>query len=267
MSFFTGTIYSFAMNMDTAVGIILPQDSRRHRGIEELHPGITPRKTPKTLILLHGLSDNYSVWLNRTSILRYAEDYDIAVIMPEVQRSFYQDMKYGPAYFTYITDELPRLAAELFNVSISSEDLMVAGLSMGGYGALYAALTYPDRFYGVGCFSSAFDLRSFVEDDEFAGRKELQGWNNDRKGIFGEPPLCPQSGDLFDLAVKTAEKPKIPRIFMTCGTEDFLYPSNLAMRDLLAAHSYDLQYEEWPGIHEWGFWDVSIQKMLNVFLT
>jgi S-formylglutathione hydrolase FrmB len=266
MSFFTGTIYSFSMNMDTAVGVILPQDSRKHRGIEELHAGITPRKTPKTLILLHGLSDNYSVWLNRTSILRYAEDYDIAVLMPEVQRSFYQDMKYGPAYFTYITDELPQLAAELFNISIAPQDLMIAGLSMGGYGALCAALIHPERFYGVGCFSSAFDLRLIVEDDEFAIRKELRGWNNDRKGIFGDPPRCPPSRDLFDLALKTAEKTKKPRIFMTCGTEDFLYQSNISMRDLLSANSYDLCYEEWPGIHEWGFWDLSIQKMLNHFL-
>ncbi|MDR2393461.1 MAG: esterase family protein [Treponema sp.] len=266
MSFFTGTIYSFSLNMDTAVGVILPQDSRKHRGIEELHAGITPRETSKTLILLHGLSDNYSVWLNRTSILRYAEDYDIAVLMPEVQRSFYQDMKYGPAYFTYITEELPQLAAELFHISITPQDLMIAGLSMGGYGALYAALTYPERFYGVGCFSSAFDLRSFVEDDEIATRKELQGWNNDRKGIFGEPPVCPQSRDLFDLALKNAKKSKTPRLFMTCGTEDFLYQSNIAMRDLLSANSYDLCYEEWSGIHEWGFWDLSIQKMLSFFL-
>jgi S-formylglutathione hydrolase FrmB len=266
MSFFTGTIYSSALNMDTSVGVILPQDSRKHRGVDALHEGITSCKTPKTLILLHGLSDNYSVWLNRTSLLRYAEDYDIAVLMPEVQRSFYQDMKYGPAYFTYITDELPRLAAELFAVSISPADLMIAGLSMGGYGALYATLTYPERFYGAACFSSAFDLRSFVEDDAFAARKELRGWDNDRKGIFGEPPVCPPAKDLFDLAVKTAKNPKTPRLFMTCGTEDFLYSSNIAMRDLLAANAYDLRYEEWPGIHEWGFWDLSIQKMLNHFL-
>lgn len=267
MSFFTGTIYSFSMNMDTSVGVILPQDSRKHRGVDEFHAGISPRKTPKTLILLHGLSDNYSVWLNRTSILRYAEDYDIAVLMPEVQRSFYQDMKYGPAYFTYITEELPQLAADLFNVSIDPQDLMIAGLSMGGYGALYAALTYPERFYGVGCFSSAVDLRTIAEDDEFAARKELRGWDNDRKGIFGDPPRCPPSRDLFDLVLKTAGKSKKPRIFMTCGTEDFLYQSNSAMRDLLSANSYDLRYEEWPGIHEWGFWDVSIQKMLNHFLS
>ena len=266
MSFFTGTIYSKAMNMDTCLGVILPQDSRKHRGLEELHAGIKTCKTPKTLILLHGLSDNYAVWLSRTSILRYAEDYDISVLLPEVQRSFYQDMKNGPAYFTYLTEELPRLAAEMFNISVAPEDCIIAGLSMGGYGALYAGLSYPERFYGVGCFSSAFDLRVFVENDEFATRKELQGWDNDRRGIFGEKPLCPETSDLFLLAEKTAKASKKPRIFMTCGTEDFLYKSNIAMRDLLSGKPYDLKYEEWPGIHEWGFWDLSVQKMLDHFV-
>jgi len=266
MGYFIGTVFSKSLNMDTCVGVILPQDSRKHRGIDELHEGIKACKTPKTLILLHGLSDNYSVWLNRTSILRYAEDFDIAVLMPEVQRSFYQNMKNGPAYFSYITEELPQLAEDMFNISVVPEDCIIAGLSMGGYGALYAGLTYPQRFYGIGCFSSAFDLKDFVEDDTFASRKELQGWNKDRWGIFGETPVCPKQSDLFVIAEKTAQAPQKPRIYMTCGTEDFLYMSNTAMRDLLFAKSYDLKYEEWPGIHEWGFWDVSIQKMLKHFL-
>jgi S-formylglutathione hydrolase FrmB len=258
--------------MDTALAVLLPQDSRKHYGLEDLHTGIKPRKIPKTLILLHGLSDNYSVWLNRTSILHYAEDYDIAVVMPEVQRSFYQDMKNGPAYFSYIVDELPQLASEMFNVSIAPEDCIIAGLSMGGYGALYAGLTYPDRFYGIGCFSGGFNLRSIVESDELVTNKGVRdhhasrGLDKDRRGVFGENLAYPEKSDLFILAEKIAQAPKKPRIFMTCGTEDFLYQSNIRMRDLLSANSYDLHYEEWPGIHEWGFWDLSIKKMLNHFL-
>ena len=263
MAAFSGTVYSDAMNMDTTIGVILPQDSRKHRGREEIHQGIVPRKTPKTLILLHGLSDNWSVWMHRTSILRYAEDYDVAVIMPEVQRGFYQDMKNGPAYFTYVADELPGLAAELFNVSVKPEDLYVAGLSMGGYGALYLGLSRPERYRGIGCFSSGFDLRTFVEDDAFAARKELRGWDNDRRGIFGEQMKMPPSSDVYRLAEAAG---KIPLIYMSCGTEDFLYESNVRMRDLLRSGSRDLKYEEWPGVHEWGFWDLSIQKMLEYFL-
>jgi S-formylglutathione hydrolase FrmB len=267
MSYFTGTIYSQTLKMDTAIAVLLPQDSRKHRGDEELHAGITPRKKPKTLILLHGITGNYQDWFNRSSILRYAEDYDIAVLMPEVAKSFYQDMKYGPAYFSYIADELPQLASDMFNVSIGSEDCIVAGLSMGGYGSLFAALTYPERFYGVGCFSSAFDLKYFIESDEFAPQRKLWGWENERLAVFGEKSVCPEESNLFLLAEKTARMAKKFRIYMTCGTEDYLYESNVKMRDLLLANSYDVKYEEWPGVHEWGFWDISVQKMLQYFLT
>jgi S-formylglutathione hydrolase FrmB len=265
MSFFEGTIFSKALNLDTCIGVILPHDSRCHRGVDALRNGIKAREKPKTLILLHGLSDNYSVWGNRTSILRYAEEYDLAVLMPEVQRSFYHDMQYGPAYFSYISEELPELAAEMFNLSIAPEDLIIAGLSMGGYGTLYTALTYPEKFYGIGCFSSGFDLRSLVENEDLANRKETAGWAKDRMGIFGESLNMPDSSDLYFLAEKNADKPRNPRIFMTCGTEDFLYESNIRMRDLLSGLHYDIKYEEWPGVHEWSFWDVSIQKMLEYF--
>jgi S-formylglutathione hydrolase FrmB len=266
MSFFNGTIFSDALKMDTSLGVILPQDSRVSRGYSPLAPGVTPQKKPKTLILLHGLSDDHSAWTSRTSLLRYVEEYGIAVIMPEVQRGFYHNMKHGFNYADYIGKELPRLAGEMFNISVKPEDLMVAGLSMGGYGAMYTALTHPDKFCGVGCFSSAFDIKAICQDG-YAEANGLPGWDNDRKSIFGESVTIPDSSDLFQLAEKVAAKAKKPRVFVTCGTEDFLYESNVKMRDLLKkTKAYDFKYEEWPGIHEWGFWDVSIQKMLKHFL-
>ena len=266
MGFYTGTVYSKSLNMDTNIGVILPHDSRKHLSIEDLHPGIIPSEKPKTLILLHGLSDNWAAWMHRTSILRYAEQYDIAVLIPEVQRSFYMDMKNGPAYFTYITEELPKLASRMFNISVAPEDLMIAGLSMGGYGALACGLTYPERYCAIGAFSSAANLKVFIKDDKFAGRKELQGWMKDRTGIYGEDIEYPENFDLFNLADKAATLNKLPKILMTCGTEDFLYEDNIALKNHMEEKRIDFRFEEWPGIHEWGFWDVSIQKLLNYVL-
>jgi S-formylglutathione hydrolase FrmB len=269
MSFFSGTIFSGALHMDTCLGVILPQDSRCHRYpgvLGVLREGIKPRKTPRTLILLHGLSDNHAAWLHQTSVLRYAEEYDIAVIMPEVQRSFYHDMKNGPAYFKYISEELPALVADLFNVSVNPNDLYIAGFSMGGYGAFYTALTYPERYAGVGCFSSVCDIRSIIETDDFVLMDDLAGLAEDRRGIFGESPKVSNSNDLFYLVTEAAKCKKKTEFFMTCGTEDFLYESNVRLRDhIKATGTFKFTYEEWPGAHEWGFWDLSIQKMLKYF--
>lgn len=266
MGVYNGSFYAKSLNMDTSIGVILPHDSRKHCGVEPLHAGITPSEKPKTLILLHGLSDNWAAWMHRTSILRYAEIFDIAVLAPEVQRSFYMDMENGPAYFTYITEELPVLAEKQFHISTAPEDLMIAGLSMGGYGALACGLSHPDRFMGIGAFSSVANLRKFVLDDQYAGRKELRGWLKDRTGIYGEALHYPEELDPYRLADAAAGLEKLPKLYMTCGTEDFMYEDNVALRDYMRGKGLDFRYEEWPGEHEWGFWDVSIQKMLEYFL-
>jgi len=98
------------------------------------------------LYLLHGLSDDHTIWQRRTSIERYAEARQIAVVMPAVGRSFYTDMAAGPAYWTYVSEEIPALASALFPLSDQRRDCCVAGLSMGGYGALKLGLRCPGRF-------------------------------------------------------------------------------------------------------------------------
>ena len=85
---------SKSVRMPTSVMAILPHDV------------ISTSQSPKVLYLLHGCSHNYSVWSRYTSLERYCLPYNLAVIMPEVNRSFYTDMAYGPEYFTYITEEL-----------------------------------------------------------------------------------------------------------------------------------------------------------------
>ena len=128
--------YSQMLGMQTEAYIIVPQRSTVGEiGID----GKKDNKEYKTLYLLHGLSDDHSIWLRRTSIERYAADYGICVVMPCGGKSFYTDMKYGMKYFSYITEELPCVVEEFLKVSNKREDRCIAGLSMGGYGALKAA--------------------------------------------------------------------------------------------------------------------------------
>ena len=266
MSFFEGTIYSKTLHMDTKLGVILPQDSRPHLdGI--LKNRLKPRKIPKTLILLHGLTDSASVWWRRTSIERYAEEYDIAVIMPEVYKSFYENMKYGENYFTYISEEVPELCSELFHISVKPDDLMIAGLSMGGYGALKCALTYPGRYYACGAFSSGCDVKMFQKmESDITITGPAKGFYKTCQAIWGENVDIPDHDDAYCLASGLGESAKNLRIYQTCGRQDSLYEANQRLRTILEkAGLKEYYYEDWDGDHEWGYWDVAIQKFLKTF--
>ena len=132
-----------SIRMVTSVCAILPHDT---------YDG---EKPVKTLYLLHGRSHNYSVWTRYTNLERYAEVHHAAVIMPEVNRSFYTDMRYGVDYQTYVSEELPDLCESMFRISKNPEDRFIAGMSMGGYGALKTALSHPDRYAACGMISAA----------------------------------------------------------------------------------------------------------------
>lgn len=148
MASFKGDIKSRALNMDIALNVILPYD----------HPHDYSKNPCKTLWLLHGQGSSASSWMRWTSIERYAMQHGFAVIMPEVQRSFYRNTAYGMDYFTFVAEELPRLCREMFRLSDKREDNYIAGLSMGGYGALKVGLTHPEQYGTIASFSGAVDL-------------------------------------------------------------------------------------------------------------
>jgi S-formylglutathione hydrolase FrmB len=211
------------------------------------------------LYLLHGLSDDHTIWQRRTSIERYAASRRLAVVMPAVNRSFYTDQKHGYKYWTFISDELPGIVQTLFRISARREDTFVAGLSMGGYGALKLGLRCPDRYAAAASLSGVTDLGRLAADED--PDRLAEG-----KMIFGSlAEYLGSDDDLFALAEKTAQ-PGIskPKLFMACGTDDFLYQDNLAFRPHLEKLGYDLAWSEKPGAtHEWGYWDEMIQQVLD----
>ncbi len=213
------------------------------------------------LYLLHGLSDNATAWMRFTSIERYAERHGVAVVMPDGGRSFYTDMVDGLPYWTAVAEELPELAAELFPVSRKPECNFVAGLSMGGYGALKMGLRHPERFAAVGALSAVTDVKNLVDGDEVALRTEM-------RHIFGSYRHAVAAGnDLFSLAESAIRRGVSPRIIQICGTGDFLYSGNLRFRDHLKKLNYPAyEYYEEPGAHTWDFWDRNIQRVLDFML-
>lgn len=253
MAIFQGDMRSCTLAMDTHVAVILPYD----------RPAEAQQTPCKVLYLLHGLGDNAAAWCRYTSIERYAREWGIAVVMPEVQRSFYYNMAMGLRYFSYVTQELPQLVAQFFNVSTARSDTYIAGLSMGGYGALKCGLTYPGQYAGCASFSGVVDM-NYVLDEHLNTTNTPESM-----AVFGEKLQLADNDNLFYLAKQCSALPRQehPEIFITCGQQDFLYDINTQFKQYLDTIPLDFRYMEWEGIHEWGFWDKSIRLALDYFLS
>lgn len=218
------------------------------------------RKKFRTLYLLHGRSDDHAAWQRKTSIERYVEGLNLAVVMPAVHRSFYTDMVHGGKYWQFISEEVPAVVHNLFSLSSDRKDNFVAGLSMGGYGAFKLVLTHPERFAAAASLSGGLDLSDTVREDN--PRNDASRLAEFRT-IFGDLSKVPGSEhDLFRLAREVARGPVKPRLYLCCGTEDYVYSQNVHFRDVLSELPLDLTYEEGPGDHDWAYWDRMIQSVL-----
>ncbi len=247
MALLNVSFFSDILGMNMQMNVILPQ-------------AVSSDKKIPVLYLLHGMSDDHCAWLKNTAIERYVSDLNLAVIMPTTHLGWYTDMAHGNKYWTFISDELPKICHALFNnLSDNREDNFVAGLSMGGYGALKMGLAKSESFSAIASLSGALDVSAICLFNHTTEENEF--WTN----IFGESHQVKGSdNDLLALAtnLKLSGKP-LPKIFIWCGTEDFLYDQNITMKNHLEQLNYDLTYEESPGDHTWYHWDVQIQRVLQ----
>jgi putative tributyrin esterase len=218
------------------------------------------QKKFRTLYLLHGHSDDHTAWQRFTSIERYAEGLNLAVVMPAVHLSFYNDMAHGLKYWQFISEEVPAVVRGLFPLSSERRDNFVAGLSMGGYGAFKLALTHPERYAAAASLSGALDIRAVTSPRKDRDNKI---WLAEMRTVFGDLRKVPGSKhDLFALAKKVVKGQVKPRLYQCCGTEDHLYDDNIRFRDSVRKLPLDLTYEEGPGEHVWAYWDRMIQNVL-----
>jgi S-formylglutathione hydrolase FrmB len=167
----------------------------------------------------------------------------------------------GQRYYTYTAQELPSLCENMFHISPAREDTFIAGLSMGGYGAVRCALSRPEKYSACASFSGVLDLRYVLAHDYAEREKESL------KALFGSDLSISPENDCYELARKAAKLPEgeRPRFFLTCGEQDHLRDVNLRFRDFMAGQGFRLTYREWPGAHEWDFCDCSVKRAVEFF--
>ncbi len=232
--------------------IILPEPGRM---------GDRPVSARKVLYLLHGLSDDGSAWQRYTSIESVASAYELVVVMPSAGRSFYTDLPNGQGYFSYLAHELPQYLADVFHLNPSRENTLIAGNSMGAYGAYKMAFTYPERFCAAASFSGVLSLgfiRAFPNDPRRAEFAYLFG---DLEKLFGS------EHDPAVWYMRASKDPtSLPRLFMSCGRQEDLYPLNQLTHVVFQQLGIPVEYHEEDARHDWFFWDREIRRFLEAVL-
>ena len=275
MAYLDVHFYSRVLGLTTTMGVILPEPDQGIGVTETVWDGVEPLPV---LYLLHCMSDDHTIWMRRTSLDRYAAGRKMAIVMPAAGRSFYADQKYGLDYMKFLAEELPEIVKRFFKVSEKREDTFVAGLSMGGYGAMKLALNYPERYGYAASLSGLLDLKAFsetrhytdIDDDAYmeklrAADFETYRGARDFKLNFGS--LKAFDGSKNDLVFMVnqlgASGKPIPKLNLSIGMQDYLYPTNVTFRKALDEQGIEYSYTEFPGVHEWGVWDRVIVDVLD----
>lgn len=259
MAFIQVSFLSESLMRTVNVQVILPTDKLQIPGAPKRGDEPYP-----TLYLLHGIFGSHVDWINGTKLQRWAEEKDLAVVMPAGENSFYVDREKTHELFgEFIGRELVEQTRKMFPLSRKREDTFIGGLSMGGYGALRNGLKYHDTFGRIIALSSA-DVVDGIEDrnDDVAAFFESRSY---AEGVFGDLSKVKGSDkDIRWLAEKLrGEKADLPKIYMACGEDDSLLSGNRSLRDRFEANGFDLTYEEGPGNHEWDFWNDYIKRAIN----
>ena len=228
--------FSNALHRATSFEMLIPNDFPADIPWEN---GTAHSRPMSTLFLLHGYTGKAGNWVPDG----LPEKLNFAIVMPTAENSFYLNGEAtGHAYQTMVGEELVDYVRKTFGLAKGPEDTCIAGLSMGGFGALHTGLAYPDRFGKIGALSSALIVHEVA--------KLKPGESN------------PVANYEYYRYLKAAGA-KIPEIYMCCGTEDFLIENNREMHRFLESEGIPHEYHESKGIHDMVFWREYIEKIVE----
>lgn len=247
MALMEAHVFSPVLGVQTTVNVVLPSPDVMAQSAEPL----------PTLYLLHGMSDDHSMWLRNTRIELFAARYRMAVVMPAVGLSFYNDMAYGGRYFTYVGEELPAAMEAYLPLSRERAGRFVAGLSMGGYGSFLLALNRPDRYAAAASLSGCLML----QETPVETAPEPSHFDRCMTNIFGTKRALEEGpGNLCNAADRLTPA-AAPRLYMACGEKDSLLPANDAFYAKYGQPLH-IEYHIDRGNHTWAFWDRYIERVL-----
>ena len=210
------------------------------------YPSYCEKPLFPVVYLLHGMGNHHQAWTAYAGAERYAEERNIALVMPSAENSSYINHDASHRFFDFIADELPDFICGMFPVSKRPEDSYIAGLSMGGFGAMVHFLNRPKRYAAAGSFSGALAINPF----------ELSG-NPAQKPAPEQQPMA-----LVEQIRRDGKT--LPPVYVSCGEEDFLLEDNRKFAESVKAVSPGMLWATTPGMgHEWRFWNTEIEKFLD----
>ena len=256
--------FSQSLSRMTSFKMLLPNDlpdvlkigSERHY-----------QRETKTLYLLHGYSCHNIDWLLNSAITLLSGKYNLAVVFPSGENSFYVDGKgTGKAYGQYIGDELVDYTRKVFGLSACAEDTFIGGLSMGGFGALRNALRYNHTFGKAFALSSALIIHNIENMQE--NMKDVIADYDYYHAVFGDLTKLDDSDANPEYLVKNILRGNdtIPELYMACGKNDFLIEENRAFKAFLDAQNVPVKYTESAGVHDWLFWNEYLEPSIQWLL-
>ena len=252
MAYFRIEYYSQALRRSTSFDMIIPNDPREDAP--------EPKMPMRTLFLLHGYTGKAGNWVPE----ELTQQYHFAIVMPTAENSFYLDgLCTGHAFQTMVGIELVDYVRRTFHLAKSAEDTAIAGLSMGGFGAIHTGLAYPDRFGKIGALSSALIVHGIAGMKPGGGNK-VANYEYYHE-CFGDLDTVEKRDSNPEVQIRTlkAEKKTIPQMYICCGTEDFLLEPNREFHRFLTGEQIPHEYHESKGQHDMVFWQEYIVKIVK----
>lgn len=252
--------FSRCLNFRTEVKAVLPEYiGQRDASVSRKKAFDAARKFP-VVYLLHGYTGDYSDWMSMIPVERYAEKYGFAIVMPHGYNSWYMNIPHGPQVETYIAEELPAAMEALLPVSEKASERFIAGLSMGGTGAVHTALVYPDQYRAAASASGVFSKDAFHKQYRNGTPEELEAIDRMDFAWQGRPDIL----ELYRIRLSSGEH--IPEHLCLYGTEDDMLPFQYRqLGDIVRKYNAPVQMRCRSGGHDFKFWDSAIQEMLQWF--